>query len=100
MPKRQVVKSKCCGSPNQNTKAFIEHLSKPIRKQHVGMFTAAGYKVSDKYIGSGLFCAKKNNFIATGNFGLVKINARFTDGAVDWVILDEFERILTEIEQE
>jgi hypothetical protein len=93
MVQRRVTKS-CCGSKKSIN--FI--VLKPVRKEHIILFTSAGFQCPDQYVKSGLLLAKKDGFIGTATFGICNINVRCS-GVNCEAIINEFESILKIIEQ-
>ena len=71
---------------------------KPVRREHISLFTLAGFHCPDNYIKSGLLYATKDGFIGTTVFGNCNVNIRCT-GTNCQSIINEFESILKTIEQ-
>jgi hypothetical protein len=93
MVTRRVTKS-CCGK-----NAVVIQVDKPVRKQHVSLFTEAGFVVPESYVNCGLLYAKKGGMIGTATFGIRNVNVRCGGNNCD-AIMNEFESILIKIENE
>lgn len=87
---KQVLKT-CCGRSS-----LLYSVAKPILKEHIPLFVAAGFVIPERYSNSGLFYARKDNFMATCTFGICKITVRCT-GSNCQTITQEFESILQKI---
>ena len=84
----------CCGK-----QMVIFDSEKPIRKQHIDLFKEAGFNITDAYVKSGLFYAKKDGMIATSTLGIRNVNIKCSGPKCEDVI-DEFEKILIQINEE
>lgn len=74
-------------------------VEKPVRKQHVSLFTEAGFIVPESYVNCGLLYAKREGMIGTATFGIRNVNVR-CGGKNCEENIDLFESILIKIENE
>jgi hypothetical protein len=91
MVERRVTKG-CCGKT-----AVLITVSKPVRKEHIPLFTEAGFIVPENYVRAGLLYVKKGGLIATCTFGICNINVRCPGHSCEDLI-KQFEDILRKIE--
>lgn len=73
---------------------------RPVRRNHVDLFQKSGFQCPENYIKSGLLYARKDGLIATCTFGICNINVRCNGQHNCNQIIDEFEGILKQIENE
>ena len=92
MVRRRVTKG-CCGR-----KSIIMITDKPVRREHVSLFQAAGFQCPENYIRSGLLYARMGGFIGTVTFGICNVNVRCNGRGCDDII-NKFQSVLEQIEK-